>query len=347
MSINIQRFPTTFASSWLEHQLIPVLANISQGLHKHVIQTSLVTALMSGIGAWQMSGAINAAMLAVTASVMSTVALYPLLRQRKRWLLRSISTITHNNIDLLSVLGKLTELRSGETAGHNLRVTILTLLFAEALNLQPEEIVCTVKGALLHDVGKLAVSDRILNSPGRLTPDEHTEMVKHVHYGLEIISQSQALQDAAPIVSAHHEHYDGTGYPLGLKGEAIPREARLFALIDVFDALTSSRVYKPAYSVEEALATMAAGRGSHFDPALFDRFVELAPGLIQHLPRDEATVALLLMEWLLPYFQLFILGSAMPASSDAVKASVANLVSLRGGRYAGRHDGSSNAHGFG
>jgi HD-GYP domain-containing protein (c-di-GMP phosphodiesterase class II) len=330
--------PSAIASSWLDHNLVAVLANFRQRLRKHVIQTSLGTAFVSGIGAfslsslgssigaWQLSGAINASVLAVAASVMSAAALYPVLRQRERWLHRAVSTITHDNIDLLSVLGKLTELRSGETAGHNLRVTISTLLFAEALKLPPDEIVRTVKGALLHDVGKLAVPDRILGSPARLTPDERTEMAKHVHYGLDIIAQSQVLRDAAPVVGAHHEHYDGTGYPSGLKGEAIPHEARLFALVDVFDALTSARVYKPAYGVEEALATMAAGRGSHFDPALFDRFAELAPDFARRLPHDESALATLLMDRLLPYFEVFVLKRAMPTYPDASQASRANQV---------------------
>ena len=330
MSSNTQRSehsPSAIASSWLNNQLVAVLANVRRRLRKHVIQTSLGTAFMAGIGAfsfsslgssigtWQMSGAINASLVAVATSVMSAAAFYPVLRQRERWLLRAVSTITHDNIDLLSVLGKLTELRSGETAGHNLHVTITTLLFAEALKLSPEEIVCIVKGALLHDVGKLAVPDRILGSPGRLTPDEHTEMAKHVRYGLEIIAQSQVLRDAAPVVGAHHERYDGTGYPSGLKGEGIPRQARLFALVDVFDALTSSRVYKPAYSVVEALETMAAGRGSHFDPVLFDRFAELVPDFAQSLPHDEAVLARLLMNRLLPYFELFVLERALPADT--------------------------------
>lgn len=330
--------PSAIASSWLDQQLVPVLANFRQRLRKHVIRTCLGTAFLSGIGAyalsslgngidaWQISGPIGASMLAMVASVMSAAALYPVLRQRDRWLHRAVSTITHDNIDLLSVLGKLTELRSGETAGHNLRVTVTTLLFAESLKLPPDEIVRTVKGALLHDVGKLAVPDRILGSPARLTPGEHTEMAKHVRYGLEIIAQSQTLRDTAPVVGAHHERYDGTGYPSGLKGEAIPHEARLFALVDVFDALTSSRVYKPAYGVDEALATMAAGRGSHFDPALFDRFVELAPDFAQRLPQDEAALALLLMERLLPYFELLVLERAMPASPFAGQASWANPV---------------------
>jgi putative nucleotidyltransferase with HDIG domain len=162
------------------------------------------------------------------------------------------------------------------------------------------------KGALLHDVGKLAVPDHILGKPGPLTPEERTEMEQHVGYGLEIVSQSHFLQEAALVVGGHHEHYDGTGYPSGLKGEAIPREGRLFALVDVFDALTSVRVYKLALGIEEALAIMAGGRGAHFDPALFDRFQEMARDLARRLPQDETALTALLIDRLLPYLDRFV-----------------------------------------
>lgn len=318
--------PSAIAASWADRQLVSVLANVRQRLRMRVILAASASALVLTIGAyalssigsssdaWQMPGAISAALMALGASVMTAVGLYPVLRSRDNWLLRAIATITHDNIGLLSVLGKLTELRNGETAGHNLRVTLHTLLFGEALGLAPEEIVRTVKGALLHDVGKLAVPDHILGKPGRLTPEEREEMAKHVRYGLEIISQSNVLLEASPVVGGHHEQYDGKGYPLGLRGEAIPREARLFALVDVFDALTSTRVYKPAYSTEEALAIMAEGRGSHFDQALFDRFVALAPDLAERVPRDEPALATLLMERLLPYFELLVLQRSMPGT---------------------------------
>lgn len=256
-----------------------------------------------GAGEGRQLGEIDAAVLAVVVSAMTAAALYAVVRQREHWLLRAATTISRDNIDMWWVLGKLTELRDGETAGHNLRVTTYTLLFAEAMGLPPEEIVSTTKGALLHDVGKLAVPDRILGKPGALTPEERAEMAKHVRFGLEIVSQSEILHEAAPVVGGHHERYDGKGYPLGLSGEAIPREARLFALVDVFDALTSARVYKPAFGIEEALATMAGGRGSHFDPALFDRFKEMAPDWARRLPRDDAALTALLMDRLLPYLE--------------------------------------------
>ena len=265
-----------------------------------------LASLDNTVGAWHISTAVNAALLAIGASVITAAALYPILRQRAGWLMRAMAIIAQDNIDFLSVIGKLTELRNGETAGHNLRVSLFTLMFAEALQLPPEEVVRAVKGAMLHDVGKLAIPDCILGEPGLLTAEERSEMHKHVRYGLEIISQSIVLKEAAPVVGGHHERYDGQGYPIGLKGEAIPLPARLFALIDVFDALISRRIYKPAISIDEALATMAAERGAHFDPLLFDRFVELVPNFALHLPRDEASLAMLLMERLLPYSEFFL-----------------------------------------
>ena len=249
---------------------------------------------------------LEAVVLAMAASILTAAAFFPLRRRRERWLLRATTTVFRDNFDLLSVLGKLTELRDDETAGHTLRVTVYSLFFAEALGLPPREIVRTAKGALLHDIGKLGVADRILHKAGPLTPDERAQMAAHVQYGLEIVSQSDLLREATPVVAAHHERYDGEGYPQGLRGDAIPREARVFALVDVFDALTSSRVYKPAFGVEEALATMAGGRASHFDPALFDRFAEVAPELARRLPEDEVALTALLMDRLLPYLEQLI-----------------------------------------
>lgn len=302
--------PAAVATSWLHRRLSSAIEAAHRRSRRRVTAMALAIAATSGGGTFWYSaltgaglgaGAFREAVLAMVVSLLTAGALFPVLRLRNRLLLQAASTISHDNIDLLSVLGKLTELRDGETAGHNLRVTAYTLLFAEALEFLPDEIVRATKGALLHDVGKLVVPDRILQKPGPLTPGERAEMAEHVRYGLEIVSQSNSLQEATPIVAGHHEHYDGTGYPLGLKAEDIPREARLFALVDVFDALTSPRVYKPAYSVEQALATMTDGRGTHFDPVMFDRFAQLAPDFVVQLPKDETGLTQLLMDRLLPY----------------------------------------------
>jgi putative nucleotidyltransferase with HDIG domain len=185
------------------------------------------------------------------------------------------------------------------------------VLFAKALKLPPDAMVRAIKGALLHDVGKLVVPMSVLGKPGPLTPEERKEMEKHVLLGAQIVAESQLLREAAPIVAAHHEHYDGSGYPKGLKGEDIPYEARMFALIDVFDALISARVYKSASSVIDALAIMAKGRGSQFDPVLFDRFAELAPDFARQMPKEESAVMTMLTDGLAPYLDRFFLGQAI------------------------------------
>lgn len=225
--------------------------------------------------------------IAALATVASAITMIGLLHKGKHYLLETTWTILHTHIELPSLLGKLTELRGGDTAGHTLRVTVYTLLFAEGLQLPRESLLRAVKGALLHDVGKLVLPDRLILKPGSLTHEERTEMEKHVLRGLEIIDQSELLNAAVNVVEFHHEHYAGGGYPHGVQGEKISLEARLFALVDVFDALTESRVYKPALTVAEALAIMARERGSHFDPYLFDRFVEMAPYFERKLPREQ------------------------------------------------------------
>jgi len=319
---------TAIVSRWLGRRLSCAVIVARRRLWARMAAATALITLIAGMGAFThasltaettadpLRNGFRAAILAAIVSAATATGLYPALRQRDRWLLKTVSDISRNNVDMLAVLGKLTELRHDDTAGHNLRVTLLTMLFAEALALPPEEIVRAAKGALLHDVGKLVVPDRVLGKPGPLTPEERTEMAAHVARGIEVVAQSRFLAEAASIVAAHHERYDGGGYPRGLKGEDIPREARMFALVDVFDALTSPRVYKPALSVPAALATMAGERGSHFDPALFDRFELMAPDFARQLPRDEKAQAAMLMARLLPYLDRFLLGRPVPAGGS-------------------------------
>jgi putative nucleotidyltransferase with HDIG domain len=306
------------ATSRLDRRLAVALDAANRRARRHTIAVSLAAAAASGLaalyfalGAAPALGGFETAALAVIVSLATAAVLSSILKLRDKQLLQAAATIAHDNLDFLLLLGKLTELRHGETAGHTTRVTAYTLFFGEAVGLAPDMIVRAVKGALLHDIGKLAVPDRILGKPGPLTPEERAEMERHVDYGLEVVAQSHFLLEAGSVVGGHHERHDGTGYPSGLKGEAISYEARLFALVDVFDALTSQRAYKPACSVEEALATMADGRGSHFDPVLFDRFRDLAPDLARRLPADETELAALLMDRLLPYVDRLILVQPM------------------------------------
>jgi len=147
------------------------------------------------------------------------------------------------------------------------------------MGLQESKIADLVVGAFLHDVGKIGIPDRILRKPGPLTAEEFAVMKTHALLGIEIVADNRWLQGAAPIIRHHHEHFDGTGYPDGLRGTAIPQLARLFAVVDVFDALTSERPYKQAMTLAEALSIIEKDAGRHFDPAVVAVFTRIAAGL--------------------------------------------------------------------
>jgi putative two-component system response regulator len=164
------------------------------------------------------------------------------------------------------------DLRDRETEGHSRRVTQLTIKLAQALGLSDEEIMHIRRGALLHDMGKIGVPDSILHKPAALTDEEWIIMRKHPQFVYDMLSSVEYLRPALYIPYCHHEKWDGTGYPRGLKGEHIPLAARLFAVADVWDALTSDRPYRPAWPQEEALIFIREQSGSHFDPQVVDLF---------------------------------------------------------------------------
>ena len=160
------------------------------------------------------------------------------------------------------------DLRDHETVGHTQRVVELTLSFARLLGLAEDELLHIKRGALLHDIGKMGIPDQILLKTGPLTDEEWVIMRKHPVYAHEWLCEIHYLQPSLAIPYCHHERWDGSGYPRGLKGEEIPLAARIFAIIDVWDALTSDRPYRAAWSHEETFAHIARGSGSHFDPQL-------------------------------------------------------------------------------
>jgi len=201
---------------------------------------------------------------------------------------RHVAMLIEANVEMLEVLGSAIAKRDSDTSVHNYRVTLLALAVAEAHGLNRGQLQALVKGSFLHDVGKIAISDTILLKPGRLEPAEFETMKTHVLHGTDIVSRYAWLGDALDIVRHHHERIDGRGYPDGLSGDRIPVSARIFAIADVFDALTSVRPYKKALSFEEAMRTMAADRGSHFDPGLFDLFAGLAPTLYARVSRASS-----------------------------------------------------------
>lgn len=170
------------------------------------------------------------------------------------------------------------DLRDKETEGHTQRVTELTLKLAQEMGVSEQEIVHMRRGALLHDIGKMGVPDNILLKAAPLTPDEWEIMRKHPEFAYEMLFQIAYLRPALDIPYCHHEKWDGTGYPRGLKGEQIPLAARIFAVVDVWDALTSDRPYRPAWSKQAALEYINGQSGKHFDPEVvqvFKRIIDL------------------------------------------------------------------------
>lgn len=177
------------------------------------------------------------------------------------------------------------DLRDRETEGHTQRVTEMTIELARQFGFSEEELVHIRRGALLHDIGKMGVPDRILLKEGKLTEEEWQVMRKHPGFAHEMLLPIHYLRLALDIPYCHHEKWDGSGYPRGLKGEEIPLTARIFGVVDVWDALTSDRPYRPAWTRQQALAYIRASAGSHFDPQVVEAFVQLLErkGMLQSI----------------------------------------------------------------
>jgi HD-GYP domain-containing protein (c-di-GMP phosphodiesterase class II) len=208
--------------------------------------------------------------------LITALLLYPVIVHLLRRSTALSARLLHANLEILNVLGSAVAKRDSDTDIHNYRVTLYAVRLAQELGLPDEDIRALLKGAFLHDVGKIGISDNILLKPGKLTPEEFEEMKKHVSYGVDIISRSSWLVDAVRVVGGHHEKYDGSGYLERLNNETIPRVARIFAIADVFDALTSKRPYKEPLGFEESIKIMGENRGGHFDPELLDVFLRIA-----------------------------------------------------------------------
>jgi putative nucleotidyltransferase with HDIG domain len=167
------------------------------------------------------------------------------------------------------------DLRDKETEGHTQRVTILTQRLARSMGVDGEALVHITRGALLHDIGKMAIPDGILLKPGQLTDDERMLIQKHPVYAYEMLSPIAFLVPAIDIPYCHHEKWDGSGYPRGLRGKDIPFAARIFPVVDVWDALTSNRPYRRALPQYEVRQRIKNDSGKHFDPVVVDAFMEM------------------------------------------------------------------------
>lgn len=195
--------------------------------------------------------------------------------ERTLQLQQALALSKKNEYEISLRLGKASEYRDSETGMHIKRMSLYSEKLAELYGLKEQELELIRYAAPLHDVGKVGISDNILLKPGKLTEDEFQIMKTHALIGGDILDNSDefpVIKMGKIIALQHHEKYDGTGYPYGLKGDEIHLYARIVSIADVFDALTSSRVYKQAFTVEKSLEIMSEGRGIQFDPKLFDLF---------------------------------------------------------------------------
>ncbi len=186
----------------------------------------------------------------------------------------------------LEALGGALDLKDAETEGHSRRVTVFTIAIARAMGLSKDQIDVIARGAFLHDIGKMAIPDAILRKPGKLDPEEITIMREHCYHGYQILKKIPFLKEAAEIVYAHQEHYDGTGYPRQLKGEEIPLGARIFSVADTLDAITSDRPYRAAQTWAAARKEIEIFSERQFDPEVVTMFLSMPEKIWSDLRKD-------------------------------------------------------------
>ena len=186
-----------------------------------------------------------------------------------------IDSVEQLYLEIFNSMGKMVDRKDSYTKGHSDRVASLSLLLAKDLGLKTSVVKTIVAAALLHDIGKVEISDSILKKPGRLTDEEFDEIKKHPEYGVEMLRGKEFPWDIKPLILHHHERVNGSGYPMKIKGNEIPLGARVICIADVFEALTSNRCYRDAFSVEKALEIMKSESGTTFDPVLLKSFEAL------------------------------------------------------------------------
>lgn len=207
-------------------------------------------------------------------------------RARTEMLRQAMEDLEHSYDVTLEALGDALDLKDSETEGHSKRVTAYTIALARAMGIPPMEIKVIARGAFLHDIGKMAIPDEILRKPGKLTSEEEEVMRDHCTRGYHILRKIPFLSEAAAIVYTHQEHYDGNGYPSKLRGSEIPIGARIFAVADAMDAITSDRPYRKARSFDAAREEILRCSGSQFDPGVVEVFLKI-PTELWHELRAE------------------------------------------------------------
>jgi len=207
---------------------------------------------------------------------------------RTEMLRQAMEELEHSYDITLEALGDALDLKDSETEGHSKRVTAYTIALARAMGISQAQIKVIARGAFLHDIGKMAIPDEILRKPGPLTSEEQEIMREHCTRGYLILRKIPFLSEAAEIVRTHQEHYDGSGYPTGLRGNEIPIGARIFSVADTVDAITSDRPYRKARSFDAARQEVLRCSGSQFDPSVVEIFLKIPNELWNEL-RSEIT----------------------------------------------------------
>ena len=209
-------------------------------------------------------------------------------RARTEMLRQAMEDLEHSYDVTLEALGDALDLKDSETEGHSKRVTAYTIALARAIGVSPPAIKVIARGAFLHDIGKMAIPDEILRKPGKLSPEEQEAMREHCTRGYQMLRKIPFLKEAAEIVFSHQEFYDGNGYPNGLRGNEIPIGARIFAVADTLDAITSDRPYRKARSFDAAREEILRFSGTQFDPSVVEVFLKI-PNELWHELRSEIT----------------------------------------------------------
>ncbi|PXF33110.1 chemotaxis protein CheY [Pokkaliibacter plantistimulans] len=220
----------------------------------------------------------------VKARVAAQLALYDQQKSLSQLVQQRTSELQLAQQKIIQYLGKAAEYKDNETGMHVVRMSHYAYLLAHAIGMDEETAQLLKQAAPMHDIGKIGIADHILLKPGKLDAAEWAEMQRHVQYGLDILGDDDShllLTLAREIIAHHHEKWDGSGYPQGLRGEEISLAGRIVALADVFDALTSVRPYKPAWSDEDAIGFIRDQSGQHFEPRLVDTFVALMPQILE------------------------------------------------------------------
>lgn len=211
--------------------------------------------------------------------------------ERTNQLRGALERVEQSYEDTLQSLGAAIDLRDNETEGHSQRVCRYSLEIARAMGWQDKQLGILARGAYLHDIGKLGVPDGILLKPGALTPEERKIMQRHALIGFDLVKDIPFLADATDVVLMHHERFDGTGYPQGLKGEAIPLSARIFAIADTLDAITSERPYQRASSFESAREIIRRLSGTAFDPQVVNVFLSIREDVWPTIATNQRRIA--------------------------------------------------------